>query len=44
MKAVAAETLFYAITLVIIIFIAFQKWVMFSLCLEIIGVVNHRYH
>lgn len=38
------EAYFYAVTLVTIVFVAFQKWVMFSLGLEIIGIICHKYH
>lgn len=38
------ETYFYALTSVIIIFVAFQKWVMFCLVLEITSVICHKYH
>lgn len=38
------DAYFYAVTLMIIIFVAFQKWLAFSLGLEIIGVICHKYH
>lgn len=47
LKAVVEEAYFYALTLVIIIFLiffTFQKWVMFGLVLEVIAVIYHKYH
>lgn len=44
LKAVVVEAFFYALTLVIIIFVGFQKWVMFCLVLEKIGAMCHKYH